>query len=202
MKNLQQIFQGLAASATILLFAQCAGNNADMSATGTSSVDTCGLSVAYVDMDSLLTHYNLATDFSEAMMSKEENVRATLNEKGRQLQKEGEDFQRKLQNNAFVSRARAEQEQKRILNKQQKLQGLQQRLQNELVSEQQKNSLELRDSIKSFLKFFNLNKKYSLILSNTGMDNILLADPALDITNEVVEGLNARYNPTIAVTKK
>jgi len=202
MKNLQQIFQGIAASATILLFAQCTGTNTGMPETSKSSVDTCSLSIAYVDMDSLLTHYNLATDFSEAMMSKEENVRATLNEKGRQLQKEGEDFQRKLQNNAFVSRARAEQEQNRILGKQQKLQELQQRLQNELVSEQQKNSLELRDSIKSFLKFFNTTNKYSLILSNTGMDNILMADPALDITREVVDGLNGRYNPTTVVTKK
>lgn len=202
MKNLQQVFLGVAATATILLFAQCAGNNAGISATGAASVDTCSLTIAYVDMDSLLTHYNLASDFSEAMLSKEENVRATLNEKGRQLQKEGEDFQRKLQNNAFVSRARAEQEQKRILSKQKKLQELQQRLQNELVSGQQKNSLELRDSIKSFLKFFNTGNKYSLIISNTGMDNILMADPALDITNEVVKGLNARYNPSTVVTKK
>lgn len=202
MKNLQQICLGVAATATILLFAQCAGNNAGTPAAGTTSVDTCSLTIAYVDMDSLLTHYNLATDFSEAMLSKEENVRATLNEKGRQLQKEGEDFQRKLQNNAFVSRARAEQEQKRILSKQQKLQELQQRLQKELVSGQQKNSLELRDSIKSFLKFFNTGNKYSLIISNTGMDNILMADPALDITTEVLEGLNARYNPTTVVTKK
>jgi len=202
MKNLQQLFQGIAATATILLFSQCAGNSTGTSAGTPASVDTCNLSIAYVDMDSLLTHYNLATDFSEAMMSKEENVRATLNEKGRQLQKEGEDFQRKLQNNAFVSRARAEQEQKRLLSKQQKLQELQQRLQNELVADQQKNSLELRDSIKSFLKAFNSDKKYSLILSNTGMDNILLADSALDITSTVVEGLNARYNPTTVVTKK
>ncbi len=202
MKNLQQLFQGIAATATILLFSQCAGNSTGTSAGTPASIDTCNLSIAYVDMDSLLTHYNLATDFSEAMMSKEENVRATLNEKGRQLQKEGEDFQRKLQNNAFVSRARAEQEQKRLLSKQQKLQELQQRLQNELVADQQKNSLELRDSIKSFLKAFNSDKKYSLILSNIGMDNILLADSALDITSTVVEGLNARYNPTTVVTKK
>lgn len=202
MEKLHQIFQGIAVSATILLFAQCTGTSTGVPETSKISVDTCSLSIAYVDMDSLLTHYNLATDFSEAMMSKEENVRATLNEKGRQLQKEGEDFQRKLQNNAFVSRARAEQEQNRILGKQQKLQELQQRLQNELVSEQQKNSLELRDSIKNFLKFFNTTNKYSLILSNTGMDNILMADPALDITRKVVDGLNGRYNPTTVVTKK
>ena len=51
------------------------------------------------------------------------------------------------------------------------------------------------DSINSFLKIYNKDKGYSLIISNTGFDNLLYADPAFNITNEIVEGLNARYVP-------
>ena len=75
------------------------------------------------------------------------------------------------------------------------MQQLQEKLTNELQMENQKNSLQLRDSINSFLKIYNKDKGYSLIISNTGFDNLLYADPAFNITDEIVEGLNARYNP-------
>ena len=79
---------------------------------------------------------------------------------------------------------------------------MQNRLTNELAAENQKNGLQLRDSINSFLKIYNKDKGYSLILSNTGFDNLLYADPAYNITNEIVEGLNKRYNPSSAASKK
>ena len=65
-----------------------------------------------------------------------------------------------------------------------------------MVAENQKNSLQLRDSINSFLKVYNQDKGYDLILSNAGFDNLLYANPAFNITNEIVEGLNARYAPS------
>ena len=52
----------------------------------------------------------------------------------------------------------------------------------------------LRDSIQHFLAVYNKDKKYGLILSKAG-DNILYADKAYDITNEVIAGLNKAYKP-------
>ena len=54
----------------------------------------------------------------------------------------------------------------------------------------------LRDSINSFLKIYNQNKGYDLIISNTGFDNLLYANPAYNITQEIIDGLNARYTPS------
>ena len=76
---------------------------------------------------------------------------------------------------------------------QQDLQVLQNNLSNQLATENQKNSLQLRDSINVFLKEYNKTKGYNLILSNTGFDNLLYADSAFNITKEIVDGLNARY---------
>ena len=59
---------------------------------------------------------------------------------------------------------------------------------------QQKVSEELRDSINAFLKQYNKDKKYELILSNTSSDNILLSNDIYDITKEVTEALNSRYS--------
>ena len=53
------------------------------------TVDFSGhLPIAYVEVDSLLSNYNLAKDLNEQMLTRQENARATVNEKGRQLEKE------------------------------------------------------------------------------------------------------------------
>lgn len=196
MKRTNHFVSGIAAIAVIVLFAQCSGKaeNKAPEASG-GAIGTSNMKIAYVEIDTLLTQYNFWNDLNEAMMKKEENIRATLNQKARELDAEAQDFQRKLQNNAFVSRDRAEQEHARITKKQQDLQELQTRLSNELAAENQKNSLQLRDSINSFLKKYNKTKGYSMIISNTGFDNLLYADSAYNITKEIVEGLNARYTP-------
>ena len=69
-----------------------------------------------------LINYNFAKDLNEALMRKEESSRATLNQKEAQLNAAAQEFQRKLQNNAFLSQERAEQEQQRILKMQQEYQ--------------------------------------------------------------------------------
>ena len=194
---MKYILNGLMALALVLMFTQCADNKSNGSTNNAPAAVSgpANMKIAYVEIDSLLTKYRFWNDLNEMMIKKEENISTTLNEKARELDSEMREFQRKLENNGFASRERAEQENLRISQKQRDLQQLQEKLSNELQSENQKNSLQLRDSINSFLKIYNKDKGYSLIISNTGFDNLLYADPAFNITNEIVEGLNARYVP-------
>ncbi len=143
------------------------------------------MKIAYVEIDTLLAQYNFCIDLNEGMVKKSENVRLTLNQKARELDK---------QNNAYLSQDRAQQEYNRIAKLEQDLQTLSNKLQSELMSENEKNSLQLRDSINAFLKEYNKTKGYSMIISNTGFDNLLYADSIYNITKEIVEGLNARYS--------
>ena len=199
MKNLKFILNGFIALTFGLMFAQCAGNNnaAPVSAPAAGAAGSSNMKIAFVEIDSLLTKYNFWNDLTEQMIKKEENTRTTLNEKGKKLEKEAAEFQRKYENNGFISPERAQQENQRLQKQQQELEALQQKLMNDLAAENQKNSLELRDSINSFLKVYNQTKGYDLIISNTAFDNLLYGNPAYNITNEIVEGLNARYNPSI-----
>lgn len=194
---MKYILNGLMALALVLMFTQCADNKSNGSTNNAPAAVSgpANMKIAYVEIDSLLTKYRFWNDLNEMMIKKEENIRTTLNEKAKDLDSEMREFQRKLENNGFASRERAEQENLRISQKQRELQQLQEKLSNELQAENQKNSLQLRDSINSFLKIYNKDKGYSLIISNTGFDNLLYADPAFNITNEIVEGLNARYVP-------
>lgn len=198
MRKVKYVLNGLFALTMVLLFAQCTDKKGSASSEETTAPAAAGgtsnMKIAYVEIDSLLTKYHFWNDLNEAMIQKEENIRTTLNEKAKELDQEMREFQRKLENNGFASRERAEQENLRLSQKQRDLQQLQQKLAADLQTENQKNSLQLRDSINSFLKIYNKDKGYSLIISNSGFDNLLYADPAFNITQEIVEGLNARYN--------
>ena len=184
--------------ALIVLFAQCAGNTDKQ--TTSAPAQAGGLSemkIAYVEIDTLLAKYNYCIDLNEAMVKKGENVRLTLNQKASELEKQKQEFQTKYQNNAYLSQERAQQEYNRIAKLEQDLQNLSNKLQSELMSENEKNSLQLRDSINAFLKEYNKTKGYSMIISNTGFDNLLYADSVYNITREILDGLNARYSSPV-----
>lgn len=195
MKKVNYLMKGLAALAVMFFFAQCAGK-ADGQAPSTAAVQQglSGMKIAFVEVDTLLAKYNFCVDLNEAMVKKSENVRLTLNQKAKELDRQKQEFQTKVQNNAYATQERAQQEYNRIAKQEQDLQELSNKLQSELMSENEKNSLQLRDSINAFLKEYNKTKGYSMIISNTGFDNLLYADPIYNITQEILDGLNARYS--------
>ena len=82
----------------------------------------------------------------------------------------------------------------------QDIQELQNRLGAELDSETAKYNQALRDSLQNFLRDYNKDKKFDLILSKAG-DNILYAAKKHDITQEVINGLNKRYKPSNETTE-
>ena len=198
MKNINYIINGVLALAVVILFVlQFTGKKeSGVTKTFTAEESASGLlPIAYVNVDSLLLNYNYSKDLNEIIIKKQENSRASVNQKLRSLQTEMQDFQRKVENNAFLTRERAEQEQARLMKKQQELQDFDNRLAQELVSEQQRLNEQLRDTLVSQLRVYNKDKGYQVILSNTMGDNILLAGDAYDITKEVIEYLNKNYAP-------
>ncbi|MCC8187393.1 MAG: OmpH family outer membrane protein [Bacteroides sp.] len=197
MKRLNYLIHGFAALVIVVLFSQCSGNAANNTtgvADATGSISTSNMKIAFVEIDSLLTSYDFWNDLNEAMLKKEENIRVTLTQRGRELENEINEFQRKIENNGFATRERAEQEQNRLMKRQQELQDLQNKLTSELAAENQTNSFIFRDSINSFLREYNKIHNYSMIFSKTGFDNLLYADSIYDITKEIADGLNARYS--------
>lgn len=152
------------------------------------------LPIAYLNLDSVLTQYQFAIEASDKLMTKQEDARLKLNTKARTLQSEAADFQRKLENGAFMSRDRAEQKQQELLKKQNDLQELEAKLTNDIMLENQKLNMQLADTINNFLRDFNADGRYQVIFANAGKDNILQAADGYDITAEVVEALNTRYN--------
>lgn len=150
-----------------------------------------GDKIAYVDLDSLMAHYQYYLDMSEALEKKSESLSATLNQKAVALQNDMASFQNKIQQGT-ITQDQAAKTQASLQNRQTQLATLQENLSAEFQKEQADCNKALHDSIDNFLKSYNKTANYKMILARSN-DNILLADPKCDITEEVIEGLNKRY---------
>ncbi len=197
-KNLLLTFNFVLLIAVIILFILVLGKKTTNSKSGnflkSDSTENVTLPIAYINTDSLLLNYEFAKESNEKLLKKQENSRLTLNTKAKRLQKEMSDFQRKLNAQAFLSRERAEKAQAEILRKQKNLQETEARLTQKLIKEQQKVSEQLRDTINLFLKEYNKDGRYEMIINNNmATDNVLYAKDIYDITDEVVKALNKRY---------
>ncbi|MBP5426146.1 MAG: OmpH family outer membrane protein [Prevotella sp.] len=194
---MKKYFFGVLAFAAVMASCNNASPKMDEKPQAAGAENTGGMKIAFVEVDSLMTQYNFAKDYSVTLQKKSNNARNTLTQKSNELQAAVNNFQQKLQNNGFTSREQAQSVQSGIERRQRDLQELQARLENELANETQKFNEALRDSLNNFLASYNKDKKFDLILSKAG-DNILYADRKYDITKDIINGLNKRYKPTPA----
>ena len=203
--NKKNIFGTLALAAmTTLAFTSCNKQNSQAENKSDSNTKAApnSMKIAYVEVDSIMSQYKFCKDYSLILQKKGQNIQSTLASKQQALQAAAANFQQKVQQNAYT-REQAEAIQAGLQKQSADLQGLNQRLSNEFQVETEKYNAALRDSLRHFLNEYNKDKKYSLILSKAG-DNLLYADKAFDITNDVVAGLNTAYKPIKAAetTKK
>ena len=149
------------------------------------------IKIAYVEVDSIMTQYEFCKEYSLILEKKSQNIQSTLQQKGQALQSAAANFQQKLQQNAYT-REQAEQIQASLQKQNADLEALQARLSAEFQNETAKFNEALHDSLQNFINKYNKDKKYTMILSKSG-DNILYANKGIDITDEIVKGLNKAY---------
>jgi len=191
MKN---YFTTAAFVAATMLFGAC-GSNSETEATSENTQTTeqsGGMKIAYVELDTLMSQYQLYKDYSEVLTRKGNNIQKTLAQKQRTLESHAASVQKKFDNNEYTTRDEVERAQASIQKEQAELAELADRLQNEFAMEQARINEEARDSIQSFLRHYNKTKKYDYVMVKAG-DNLLIANPKYDITKDIVKGLNKRY---------
>ncbi len=185
-------FNAIAASVVAVLFlASCDNSPKSDSSTEEKPKVNSTLKIAYVEVDSIMTQYEFCKEYSLILEKKSQNIQSTLQQKGQALQNAASNFQQKLQQNAYT-REQAEQIQAGLQKQNADLEALQARLSTEFQNETAQFNEALHDSIQHFIDKYNKDKKYTMILSKSG-DNILYANKGIDITDEVVKGLNKAY---------
>lgn len=185
----------LAASAVALLAAAgCADKKG--TSTAVSGADTvtvaASASVAYFNLDTLLTKYDMYIDMRSAYEEKVQKADAELTSKGRAWERNVRDYQEKVQN-GLVTRAQAQTIEENLNKQQQAFVSHRDKVMGEMAEEEQVMLNQIQYSITEYLKEFNKDYQYGVILSTTTAGPIFNADPKLDITTVLLEGLNKKY---------
>lgn len=159
------------------------------------------LPIAYVNVDSLLNNYDFAKDLSKELINKAEDSKTELNIKLKALDKKKADFQKKYDNQGFLSEKSFQDAYNAIQQEEAKLMQLNEQLQMELQQQTAILNNRMNDTIRNIIKEYNEQMHFELIFSNTHGDlfeNLILDAPKYDITTDVLNILNERY----AATKK
>ncbi len=145
----------------------------------------------YVDVDTVLSQYNLSKDFNEQMLSMQNDLEGKLRQKQSGLQSMASKMQQKYQNNGYSSQSEFEQDQRKLANAQSSAEREASQLQEKYQKDVMDMQKSVRDSVTSYIKVYNEKYGYDAIFMK---DAALYIDPALDITADIVKGLNERYN--------
>ncbi len=189
--NFKSVSSFVLSSVLVLGFTQCSQQAAAPQQQAPIAVS--GLKIAYIDVDSLLANYTFYQDLAEEMTRKEENYRLALTEENNKLQKEYAEHQKKLANGVYSSAERAQSEENRFQKRNQSLMDKSEKYSQELMAESNANSQKISETVDNFVKEYNKTHGYNMIISKA---SLLYADDALNITAEILEGLNAAYNQT------
>lgn len=196
MKNFSIVLNVVLVIAVIAIsFSACNPKNTNEASNGSrSKTENAGATrIVYINTDTLMNNYLLAIELNEAFLKKQEERRTELNVKAKSLDQEANEFQRKLQNNGFLSEARAIDARDQLLVKQENLRRLQQEMIDKTTREQNDLNKQLYDKLTSFLKKYNEEKGFDIVLSTQLGGNVLYAVNGFDITREVVDRMNEEY---------
>ena len=156
--------------------------------------------IRYIDVDTLVKYCK----FIETNLTQRQEIQYNLDQRGSQyesdLQKKAAVIQQKAQNNGYLSEASFRADEQELYKAQQSARVKMNELAKEADNSVNKLTKQLNEELQAYIVEYNKDKKYTLILSKAG-DNIsnfglgsgFYFNPALDITKEVIDGLNARY---------
>ena len=153
-------------------------------------------SVVYIQIDSLMNQYDMFNDLKSELESKAQVIQDDLSKRGRAFERDYKDWEEKIQK-GLITRAQAEAQQQQLAARQQELQSLGQKKQMEMAEEESVLINKVMDALNTYLKIYNQEKGFSIILnSSTTMNTVLQADLSLNVTKDVVAGLNEEYVKT------
>ena len=189
MKKSSIILSLLAAGAVV--FSSCKENKEEAQTQGEKPAIEKG-SIVYFNLDRVLDEYDMANEKRSEGETKIASIEKEVMRRQKSLEDAAKDFQNKI-NKGLMTTAAANEKSRKLQQQEQAYNQFAQQKQQEIMEEQQVMMNQLADAIKTFMESYNEEKGYAMILSNTAGVPVIVGDPALDITDDVIAGLNAEY---------
>lgn len=197
MKKTTLILSTLALLAGAAALTSCQ-NQTPATSTETVSENVNKGAIVYFDLDRVINEYDMANDLSSVLQTKLESVDQEITRRGNKLQSDVNAFQEKM-DKGLLTRSTAEAQNEKLQKQQNDFQNYYAQKQQEMQEEQAVTMNQIADAIKTFIDKFNEEKQYAMIIANQGdilPSPVVAGSPELDITDEIIEGLNAEYVQT------
>jgi outer membrane protein len=176
-----------------LYFLHFTGNKKSIkSETKGNAAGTPGQGIAFVNIDSVIFKFDMFFDRRNDLMAKQKSAEAELTSKGNQYQKDVKDYQDKA-NKGLITRATAAQIEQSLGQQQQELVSLRDKLQSNLVDEEQVMNRQILEYITKFLEDNRSDYNYQYILGKSFGSVVLYGDNSQDITTKVLDAINKKY---------
>lgn len=163
--------------------------------------DIKGSKIVYINSDVLNEKYEFVKDLTASAQARQQKLESAYQSKGQKLQQDVAEFQQKVQQ-GLLSENQATAAQDDLVKRKAELDGMESQLQ-ALMDEIQKSNDEVRQNVVDYIKEYNKKGEYNYIMTYTDSPGgvILLANDSLDITKEILDGLNAQYEAKKAKKK-
>ena len=187
-----------------LLFNGC--NNAATTAAPDTQADTTAAagSIVFFNIDKVMENYDMANDLRSVVETKVSGIQSEIDRRGNKLQKDANDFQNKMDKGLLTTSVANAQYQK-LQQQQNDYQQYVVRKQQEMQEEQSVMLNQIMDAISEYVKEYNATKQYALVLATSGdllSTPVVTGSASLDITDDILNGLNAAYVKTKAAETK
>ena len=160
-------------------------------------------SIVFFNIDKVMAGYDMANDLRSVLETKVSGIQSEVDRRGKKLERDVNEFQQKI-DKGLLTRSVAEVQGQKLQQQQQDYQQYAIRKQNEIAEEQQVTLNQIANAINEYVVKFNEEKKYALILTTSGdilPAPVVTGDPKLDITDELLQGLNDEYIKAKAAEK-
>lgn len=191
----------MAASIAVLAFTTSCNNKDTGTAASSSNGGPVTGKIAYINLDTLQSKYTFWKSEADALAAEQAKIESELQSSAQKLQSDYAAFQQKAQS-GNISEAEGRATQQRLAQMQQSLETRRTTLGEQLQARQIAFSERLQKNIDEYLAIYNKDNKYDYILSYTKAGQILYANKSLDITADVVKGLNEFKSSSASDTSK
>ena len=194
MKNFSTILNVvLLAAVAFLYFHEFAGNKAKPTTTAATTSTQVGTKaatapIAYVELDSLNNKITFIKDKRKELEAEQRAIETEWESSYRDLENQKNNF---IKKGSAITQQMAEEFQGQLLAQQQRVDEKKQSLTQKLSEKSYRFMDDIQKKLKVFLIDYNKAKNYLYILTTgTGLDYMVYKDSSLNITDDVVKGMN------------
>ena len=200
MKNLNLFFKAaMTLGVVAFLVSACDNAGTANNAESASNSTVAAGSIVYFDLDRVFSEYDMANDLRSVVETKANSINQEVTRRGTKLDNEAKSFQDKI-NKGLLTQSTAEIQYNKLQQEQNEFNNYAAQKQQEILEEQQVMMNQIYDAIKTLVDKFNKEKGYAMIIGTQASAQgdllpfpVVTGLPELDITDAILEGLNAEY---------